>query len=60
MPYEWIILVLVIGGRDYTTPSKAKIYLVYKRYPLQRHVIFSEILTFPMGSMGLMYLPTFS
>ena len=30
---EWIILVLVIGGRDHKTPQKA-IYLVYKWYIL--------------------------
>ena len=32
---QWIILVLVIGGRDYRTPKRRQgLYLVYKRYIL--------------------------
>ena len=31
---QWIILVLVKGGRDYISPLEGNIYLVYKWYIL--------------------------
>ena len=40
MPYQWIILVLVIGGRDYTTPSKAKYTLYISGIPYRDMCFF--------------------
>ena len=56
--YQWIILVLVTGGRDYVTPKRREgLHLVYKRKKTANWVIIcyrSHLLPEPETSVDLL------